>query len=89
MAAMRDETLPLGARLEAAKVAAPYLHPRLAQIEHTGELTSNNHEAAIRELHAAHQKLRNRREIEVITLPTRQPGRRLARSVNSLLDELG
>ncbi len=89
VAAMRDETLPLGARLEAAKVAAPYLHPRLAQIEHSGGLTSNNHEAAIRELHAAHQKLRARRDVEIITLPTRRPDKTLARSVNNLLDELG
>lgn len=37
MAAMRDETKDFEVRLDAAKSAAPYVHPRLAAIEHTGK----------------------------------------------------
>jgi len=33
---MRDENAALDVRLDAAKAAAPYMHPRLAAIEHTG-----------------------------------------------------
>lgn len=33
---MRDETADAGARFEAAKAAAPYVHPRLATVAHTG-----------------------------------------------------
>jgi hypothetical protein len=36
LAVMRDETRPPAERLEAAKSAAPYMHPRLAAIEHSG-----------------------------------------------------
>ena len=36
LAFMRDETQPLERRLEAAKCAAPYVHARLASIEHSG-----------------------------------------------------
>jgi hypothetical protein len=31
---MRDEAMPLERRMDAAKSAAPYVHPRLASIEH-------------------------------------------------------
>ena len=31
---MRDETQPVAVRLEMAKAAAPYVHPRVAAIEH-------------------------------------------------------
>ena len=34
---MRDETQPLTVRIEMAKAAAPYVHPRFAAIEHRGE----------------------------------------------------
>jgi len=34
---MRDETQPQAVRLEMAKAAAPYVHPRFAAIEHRGE----------------------------------------------------
>ncbi len=34
---MRDETLDIDRRIEAAKAAAPYVHPRLAAIEHRGD----------------------------------------------------
>src|SRR5712692_1223398 len=33
---LRDETAPRAERMEAAARAAPYVHPRLAAIEHTG-----------------------------------------------------
>ena len=33
---MRDETAELAVRLEAAKAAAPYVHPRLAAVEFAG-----------------------------------------------------
>jgi hypothetical protein len=35
---MRDETAPVKRRDEMAKAAAPYVHPRLAAIEHSGQL---------------------------------------------------
>lgn len=34
---MRDETAEFVMRFEAAKAAAPYVHPRLAAVEHTGK----------------------------------------------------
>ena len=33
---MRDESLPTDARFEAAKASAPYVHPRLNAVEHSG-----------------------------------------------------
>lgn len=33
----KDQLFAQGMRFEAAKAAAPYIHPRLAAIEHTGE----------------------------------------------------
>ena len=36
---MRDETKDEAARFEAAKAAAPYVHPKLANIEHSGDVT--------------------------------------------------
>jgi hypothetical protein len=40
---MRDEQLDPTMRLDAAKAAAPYVHPKLAQIDHSvdGDLTVN------------------------------------------------
>jgi hypothetical protein len=35
---MRDEEQPLNLRADAAKNAAPYVHPRLAAVEHTGKV---------------------------------------------------
>lgn len=46
---MRDETNELPVRTDAAKAAAPYVHPRLAAIDHSGSLTVS-HEAALAEL---------------------------------------
>ena len=34
---MRDESLDHHQRIDAAKAAAPYVHPRLASIEHKGD----------------------------------------------------
>jgi hypothetical protein len=34
---MRDENAPIANRLDMAKSAAPYVHPRLASTEHTGK----------------------------------------------------
>lgn len=38
LAVMRDHEQPAEARLDAAKNAAPYVHPRLAAVEHTGKV---------------------------------------------------
>lgn len=34
---MRDTTQPTAVRIEMAKAAAPYCHPKLASVEHTGK----------------------------------------------------
>jgi len=46
---MRDVNEALDIRLDAAKAAAPYVHPRLASIENTGTLTLR-HEDVLAEL---------------------------------------
>ena len=46
---LRDEEQPQSARVEAAKAAAPYLHPRLAQVAHGGAVHLT-HEQALDEL---------------------------------------
>jgi hypothetical protein len=46
---VRDETAERKDRLDAAKAAAPYLHPRLSSVEVSGDLTIN-HEQALKEL---------------------------------------
>lgn len=46
---LRDENAAPDARFSAATAAAPYCHPRLAAIEHSGELAVT-HEAALNEL---------------------------------------
>lgn len=46
---LRDVTQDTGARFEAAKAAAPYVHPKLAAIEHSGDMTLH-HEDALNEL---------------------------------------
>lgn len=35
---MRDDTQPIAARMDAAKAAAPYVHAKLASVEHSGTL---------------------------------------------------
>lgn len=37
LSVMRDESRPVDMRLDAANKAAPYVHPKLASIEHTGK----------------------------------------------------
>lgn len=49
LSVMRDEQKLPDVRLDAAKAAAPYVHPRLAAINHTGEMTFT-HEDALSEL---------------------------------------
>ena len=46
---MRDEENPKDMRLDAANKAAPFVHPKLAAIEHSGGVTLS-HEAALDEL---------------------------------------
>jgi hypothetical protein len=46
---LRDEANPKEARMDAAKAAAPYLHARLAAVEHSGNMTVR-HEDALDEL---------------------------------------
>jgi hypothetical protein len=38
---LRDESLPPDMRFEAAKAAAPYVHPKLATTEHKGEIKTS------------------------------------------------
>ncbi len=38
LSVMRDEANDMGERVDAAKAAAPYVHPKLANIEHSGTL---------------------------------------------------
>ncbi len=51
LAILRDETLSTEDRFEAAKAAAPYVHPKLAAVEHSGGLHMT-HEDALAELDA-------------------------------------
>lgn len=46
---LRDVSADPKDRFAAAKECAPYVHPRLAAVEHTGEMTIN-HEDAIEQL---------------------------------------
>ena len=46
---VQDEEQPQEARTDAAKAAAPYCHPKLAQVEHGGSLNIS-HEQALDEL---------------------------------------
>lgn len=49
LALLRDETNDRDVRFEAAKAAAPYVHAKLASIEHSGDVTLH-HEDALDEL---------------------------------------
>lgn len=42
---LRDEEADQAQRFEAAKAAAPYVHPRLAAVEHSGDMTLNHEQA--------------------------------------------
>src|SRR5262245_58235614 len=39
LAVIRDENAPEARRDEMAKAAAPYVHPRLAAVDHSGEMS--------------------------------------------------
>lgn len=39
---LRDEQKDMAERFEAAKAAAPYMHARLAAVEHSGEIATPN-----------------------------------------------
>jgi hypothetical protein len=47
---LRDQTKNSDERFEAAKAAAPYVHPKLAAIDHSGILAIVPHEDALDEL---------------------------------------
>ena len=49
LSVMRDEALERDARVDAAKAAAPYVHARLAAVEHSGGIAFS-HEDALAEL---------------------------------------
>lgn len=49
LAVMRDETIASDRRDDMAKASAPYVHPKLAAVEHSGSVTLN-HENALDEL---------------------------------------
>ncbi len=38
LAILRDDEADKAVRMDAAKAAAPYVHPRLAAVEHSGEM---------------------------------------------------
>ena len=42
---MRDEDAERAERLDMAKAAAPYIHPRLAAVEHSGDVTLRHEDA--------------------------------------------
>lgn len=50
LSVLRDEGQEQSARFQAAKEAAPYIHPRLAAVEHSGEMTINAHEERLKNL---------------------------------------
>lgn len=47
---LRDDANSIEARMDAAKAAAPFVHPKLAAVELSGGLSLNNHEDALDEL---------------------------------------
>lgn len=49
LSVMRDDALERDARVDAAKAAAPYVHARLAAVEHSGGIAFS-HEDALAEL---------------------------------------
>ena len=46
---MRDPEAPMADRQDMAKAAAPFIHPRLAAIEHSGDMTVR-HEDVLEQL---------------------------------------
>lgn len=49
MKAMANDKLSIGMRVDAAKAACPYVHPKLSAIDHNAEVTVS-HEEALSEL---------------------------------------
>lgn len=49
LSVLRDENVPREERVDAAHKAAPYVHPKLASVEHSGHV-SFSHEDALGEL---------------------------------------
>ena len=41
LAILRDESAAMIERFEAAKAAAPYVHPRLSAVDHSGEIATS------------------------------------------------
>jgi hypothetical protein len=54
---MRDETRETEERLEAAKASAPYIHPRLSAIQHTGK---DGDPIQVEEVSTTTEELKNR-----------------------------
>jgi hypothetical protein len=52
LSVLRNEGNAMDVRLDAANKAAPYVHPRLAAIDHSGTLNLTSHEEALDELDA-------------------------------------
>jgi hypothetical protein len=42
---LRDKSMPDGMRFKAAESAAPYIHPRLAAVEHSGSIAQTHEDA--------------------------------------------
>ncbi len=47
---LRDKSAPYERRDEMAKAAAPYIHPKLSNLQVDGKLQISNHEEALNEL---------------------------------------
>lgn len=57
LSVMRDEDADIEKRLDAAKAAAPYVHPKLSSIQHGGNIGYLSHEEALDQLdHARRQR---------------------------------
>jgi hypothetical protein len=50
LSVMRNESADESRRLDAAKSAAPYVHPRLSAVEHSGEMAFMSHEQWLEQL---------------------------------------
>ena len=49
LSVMNNQNVDMGKRIDAAKSAAPYVHPKLSAIDHNADV-SLSHEDALREL---------------------------------------
>jgi hypothetical protein len=56
---LRDESNPTETRFEAAKAAAPYVHPKLANVQHSGDQENPlQHQVGVRWMTEAQAKAR-------------------------------